>query len=74
LLTSMFVMTTKLERVTPVGKEIRVKFPFPLGDALIRDPSLTPALDFYRSIGAEPMDEWTVQRVSGDALRRLAQG
>ena len=24
-----------------------------------------PALRFYRSIGAEPMDEWTVQRVSG---------
>jgi GNAT superfamily N-acetyltransferase len=33
-----------------------------------------PALDFYRSIGAVPMDEWTVQRVSGDALRRLAGG
>ncbi len=33
----------------------------------------TPALDFYRSIGAEPMDEWTVQRVTGDALTRLAQ-
>ncbi len=32
----------------------------------------TPALDFYRSIGAEPMDEWTVQRVSGDALQKLA--
>jgi GNAT superfamily N-acetyltransferase len=32
----------------------------------------TPALEFYRSIGAEPMDEWTVQRVSGDALHRLA--
>lgn len=32
----------------------------------------TPALDFYRSIDAEPMDEWTVQRVSGDALHRLA--
>ncbi|WP_404326711.1 GNAT family N-acetyltransferase [Aerophototrophica crusticola] len=31
-----------------------------------------PALDFYRSIGAEPMTEWTVQRVTGDALRRLA--
>jgi len=31
-----------------------------------------PALGFYRSIGAEPMDEWTVQRVSGDALRALA--
>ena len=33
----------------------------------------TPALEFYRSIGAEPMDEWTVQRVTGDALTRLAQ-
>lgn len=32
----------------------------------------TPALEFYRSIGAEPMDEWTVQRVTGDALHRLA--
>lgn len=32
----------------------------------------TPAIDFYRSIGAEPMDEWTVYRVSGDALRQLA--
>lgn len=31
-----------------------------------------PALEFYRSIGAVPMDEWTVQRVTGDALRRLA--
>ena len=32
-----------------------------------------PALGFYRSIGAEPMDEWTVQRVTGPALARLAQ-
>jgi len=32
----------------------------------------TPALDFYRSIGAVPMDEWTVQRVTGDALINLA--
>jgi GNAT superfamily N-acetyltransferase len=31
-----------------------------------------PALKFYRSIGAESMDEWTVQRVSGDALDKLA--
>ena len=31
-----------------------------------------PAIDFYRSIGAVPMDEWTVQRVTGDALTRLA--
>lgn len=32
----------------------------------------TPAIDFYRAMGAKPMDEWTVQRVTGDALRRLA--
>lgn len=33
----------------------------------------TPAIDFYRAMGAEPMDQWTVQRVSGDALVRLAE-
>ncbi len=32
-----------------------------------------PALDFYRSIGAVPMDEWTVHRVTGDALVDLAR-
>lgn len=32
----------------------------------------TPAIDFYRNLGAAGMDEWTVQRVSGDALRALA--
>lgn len=31
-----------------------------------------PAIAFYRSIGARPMDEWTVQRLDGDALRQLA--
>ena len=31
-----------------------------------------PALAFYRSLGAVPMDEWTVQRVAGAALERLA--
>ncbi len=31
-----------------------------------------PAIAFYRSIGAKPMDEWTVQRVDGDALQSLA--
>lgn len=30
------------------------------------------AIDFYRAMGAEAMDEWTVQRVSGAALWRLA--
>jgi GNAT superfamily N-acetyltransferase len=32
----------------------------------------TPAIDFYRAMGAVAMEEWTVQRVSGEALRRLA--
>ena len=32
-----------------------------------------PALAFYRSLGAVPMDEWTVQRVTGEALARLAE-
>ena len=32
-----------------------------------------PALKVYRSIGAIPMDEWTVQRVTGEALQRLAE-
>lgn len=27
-----------------------------------------PSIQFYRSIGARPMDEWTVQRLDGDAL------
>jgi GNAT superfamily N-acetyltransferase len=31
-----------------------------------------PAIGFYRSIGAEPMSEWTVQRLTGPALSRLA--
>jgi GNAT superfamily N-acetyltransferase len=31
-----------------------------------------PALDFYRNLGAVAMDEWTIHRVTGDALRRLA--
>ena len=30
-----------------------------------------PAIGFYRGLGAEPMDEWTVNRLQGDALRRL---
>ena len=31
-----------------------------------------PAIDFYESIGAVPMNEWTVYRLTGDALRKLA--
>ncbi len=31
-----------------------------------------PSIAFYRAIGAAAMDEWTVQRLEGDALRALA--
>jgi GNAT superfamily N-acetyltransferase len=32
-----------------------------------------PAIGFYKSLGAVPQDEWTVFRVTGDALTRLAR-
>lgn len=32
-----------------------------------------PAIAFYRKIGARPMDEWTVYRLTGEALDRLAK-
>jgi GNAT superfamily N-acetyltransferase len=31
-----------------------------------------PAISFYRSVGAVGMDEWRIQRVSGEALLQLA--
>ena len=31
-----------------------------------------PSIDFYLSLGATPMDEWTVYRVSGNELALLA--
>ena len=32
-----------------------------------------PSIKFYESLGAVPMDEWTVFRLTGDALNRLAK-
>jgi GNAT superfamily N-acetyltransferase len=32
----------------------------------------TPAIEFYRANGAEPMSEWTVFRVSGEPLQSMA--
>lgn len=32
-----------------------------------------PSIDFYLSLGAVPMDEWTVYRLSGDTLTELAE-
>ena len=34
----------------------------------------TPSIEFYKSLGADLMDEWTVCRVGGPALTALAQG
>ena len=31
-----------------------------------------PSIDFYRSLGAEPLDEWIVNRLTGNALKKLA--
>ena len=31
-----------------------------------------PSIDFYKSLGAVPMDEWTVFRLSGEALKKFA--
>jgi GNAT superfamily N-acetyltransferase len=31
-----------------------------------------PSIDFYKSLGATPMDEWTVYRATGGALDNMA--
>ncbi len=33
----------------------------------------TPAIDFYKALGAEVMTEWLTMRVTGEALERLAK-
>ena len=33
----------------------------------------TPSIGFYKSLGAEAMEDWTVDRLAGQALRRLAE-
>ncbi len=32
-----------------------------------------PSIDFYRSMGAEPMSDWTVYRIAGDRLQQLGK-
>lgn len=34
----------------------------------------TPSICFYKSLGAQQMDDWTTYRVSGDSLNKLAEG
>jgi len=33
----------------------------------------TPSINFYKSLGAVPMDEWTMFRLTGDALTKFAE-
>lgn len=33
----------------------------------------TPSIEFYKSLGAIPMDEWTVFRIDGDTLPKMAE-
>lgn len=33
-----------------------------------------PSIGFYKSLGARPMDEWTVYRLTDEALRELGSG
>ena len=32
-----------------------------------------PSIDFYLSLGAEPMKDWTVYRIAGETLQKLAK-
>lgn len=32
-----------------------------------------PSIDFYLSLGAEPMSDWTVYRIAGETLKNLAK-
>ena len=32
-----------------------------------------PSIDFYRSLGAQAMDEWTIYRLAGESLTNLAE-
>ncbi len=33
----------------------------------------TPAIDFYKSLGASPVDDWTIFRMTGTSLEALAE-
>ena len=33
----------------------------------------SPSIDFYRSLGAIPMDDWTTYRLPGETLKKLSE-
>ena len=45
-------------------------------DEVVATPELLwnrPSIDFYLSLGAVPMKDWTVYRLSGETLKKLAE-
>ncbi len=32
-----------------------------------------PSIDFYLSLGAKPLDDWTIYRLTGDSLKNMAK-
>jgi GNAT superfamily N-acetyltransferase len=32
-----------------------------------------PSIDFYLSLGAKPLDDWTIYRITGEILKNLAE-
>ena len=32
-----------------------------------------PSIDFYLSLGAEAMEDWTVYRIAGDTLKKIGE-
>jgi hypothetical protein len=34
----------------------------------------TPAIEFYKTLGAESLSAWEIMRVTGPALKALAEG
>jgi len=34
----------------------------------------TPAIEFYRSLGARPLEDWTIYRLQGESLKQAVSG
>ena len=59
------IMLTELARITVERKCGRLEWS-------VLDWN-TPAIDFYKSLGAVPMDEWTIFRLTGESLLQMGK-